>query len=90
MFLKNIFTVLYETTELLICNMFGSVLECYELTVVRLLWTMRALANKATIGLVWKEFGLYKVVNVDCVLIANFRGYFDLIGTRVIVFVNNS
>ena len=36
------------------CNMFRSVLECYELTVVSLLWTRRALANKAKIGLVWK------------------------------------
>ena len=51
---KKIFTVLYETIELLICNMFGSVLECYELTGVGLLWTRRALANKATIGLVLK------------------------------------
>ena len=37
------------------CNMFGSVLECYELTGVSLLWTRRALANKAKIGLVWKQ-----------------------------------
>ena len=50
----KIFTVLYETIELLICNMFGSVLECSELTGVALFWTRRALANKATIGLVWK------------------------------------
>ena len=49
-----IFIVLYETIELLICNMFGNVLECYELTGVCLLWTRRALANKSTIGLVWK------------------------------------
>ena len=35
-------------------NMFGSVLECYELTGVCLLWTRRALADKAKIGLVWK------------------------------------
>ena len=33
----------------LFCNMFGSVLECYELTGVSLLWTRRALANKAKI-----------------------------------------
>ena len=39
----------------LFCNMFGSVLECYELTGVSLLWTRRALANKAKIGLVWKQ-----------------------------------
>ena len=47
---------LYETMELLISDMFGSVLDCYELTGVGLLWTRRALANKATIpvGLVWK------------------------------------
>ena len=41
------------------CNMFGSVLECYELTGVGLLWIRRALANKAKIGLVWKKIGLY-------------------------------
>ena len=29
----------------LFCNMFGSVLECYGLTGVSLLWTRRALAN---------------------------------------------
>ena len=40
-------------------NMFGSVLECYELTGVSLLWTRRALANKAKIGLAWKKIGLY-------------------------------
>ena len=34
-------------------NMFGSVLECYELTGVSL-WARKALANKAKIGLVWK------------------------------------
>ena len=43
----------------LFCNMFGSVLECYELTGARLLWTRRALANKAKIWLVWKKIGLY-------------------------------
>ena len=41
----------------LFCNMFGSVLECYELTGVRLLWTRRALANKAKnkacVKLIW-------------------------------------
>ena len=31
----------------LFCNMFGSVLECYELTGVSLLWIRRALANTA-------------------------------------------
>ena len=41
-------------------NMFGSVLECYELTGVSLLWTRRALANKAKMGLVRKYFGLFK------------------------------
>ena len=40
-------------------NMFGSVLECNELTGVSLLWTRRALANKAKIGLAWKKIGLY-------------------------------
>ena len=49
MIFKKIFTVLYETIKLLICSMFGSVLECYELTGVGLFWTRRALANKATI-----------------------------------------
>ena len=34
-------------------NMFGSVLECCELTGVSLLWTRMALANKAKIGLVF-------------------------------------
>ena len=41
-------------------NMLGSVLECYELTGVSLLWTRRALANKAKIGLVWKKMGYIK------------------------------
>ena len=54
MFFFLIFTVLCETIGLSICNMFGSVLECYELTGVGLLWTRMALANKATIGLVYK------------------------------------
>ena len=44
----------------LFCNMFGSIVECYELTGVSLLWTMRALANKAKIGLVWKKLGFIK------------------------------
>ena len=39
----------------LFCNMFGSVLECYELTDVSLVWPWRALANKGKIGLVWKK-----------------------------------
>ena len=26
---------------------------------------------------------------MDCILIVNFRGYFDLLDTSVIVFVNN-
>ena len=44
----------------LFCNMFGSVLVCYELTGVSLLlWTRRALANKVNIGLVWKKIELY-------------------------------
>ena len=69
-------------------NMFGSVLERYELIGISLLWTRRALANKAKIGLVWKKFGLYQGVYVDCILIVNFKGYFDLLDTSVIVFVN--
>ena len=44
----------------LFCNTFGSVLECYELTGVSLLWTRRALANKAKIGLVWENVGFIK------------------------------
>ena len=40
--------------------MFGSVLECYELTGGSLLWTRRVLANKAKIGLVWKNLGFTK------------------------------
>ena len=44
----------------LFCNMFGSVLECYELTGGSLLWTRRALANKAKKGLVWKNLGFTK------------------------------
>ena len=39
----------------LFCSMFGSVLECYELTGFSMLWRRRALANKAKIGLVWKK-----------------------------------
>ena len=73
----------------LFCNMFGSVLECYELTGVSLLWTRKAFANKAKIGLVLKKIGLYEGVYVDCILIANFRGYFDLLNTSIIVLVNN-
>ena len=52
-----ILTVLYETIELLICNMFGSVLGCYELTGVGLLWTRTALAskagNRACVEIIW-------------------------------------
>ena len=73
----------------LFCYMSGSVLECYELTGVSLLWTRWALANKAKIGLVWKKIELYEGVYVDCILIVNFRGYFDQLDTSVIVFVNN-
>ena len=41
-------------------NMFGSVLECCELTGVSLLWTRMALANKAKIGLVFFfKLGIY-------------------------------
>ena len=71
------------------CNMFGSVLGCYGLTGVSLLWTRRALANKAKIGIVWKKIWLYQGVYVNCILIVNFMGYFDLLDTSVIVFVNN-
>ena len=44
----------------LFSNMFGSVLDCYELTGVSLLWTRRSLANKAKIGLLWKILGFIK------------------------------
>ena len=44
----------------LFCNMLKSVLECYELTGVSLLWTRKALANKAKIGLVSKNLGFIK------------------------------
>ena len=44
----------------LFCNMFRSVLECYELTGVRLLWTRRALANKAKKGLCENNLGFLK------------------------------
>ena len=73
----------------LFCNMFGSVLECYELTGVSLLWTRWALAYKAKIGFVWRKIGLYWGVYVDYILIVNLKGYFDLLDTSVIVFVNN-
>ena len=66
----------------LFCNMFGSVSECYELNGVSLLWTWRALANKAKKGLVLKKFVLYEVY-VDCILIVNFRAYFDQLDTSV-------
>ena len=49
-----------KSLNYLFCNMFGSVLECYELTGVSLLWTRRALANKAKIGLLWKKLGFIK------------------------------
>ena len=42
------------------CNMFGGVLECYELTGVGWLWTRRVFANKAKIGFVWKKIGFIK------------------------------
>ena len=44
----------------LFCSMLGSVLECYELTGVGLLWTRKALANKAKIRLVWKKMSFIK------------------------------
>ena len=41
--------------------LFANVLECYELTGVSLLWTRRALANKAKIGKnVWQKLGFIK------------------------------
>ena len=55
-------------------NMFGSVLECSELTGVSLLWTSMALANKAKIGLVFlKKLGIYHGVYFDCIIIINLR-----------------
>ena len=70
-------------------NMFGSVLECCELTGVSLLWTKMVLANKAKIGLVFQKLGIYHRVYLDCIIIINLRGYIDLLDTSVIVFVNN-
>ena len=70
-------------------NMFGSVLECFELTGVSMLWTRMALANKVKIGLVFLKFGIYHGVSFDCIIIINLRGYIDLLDTSVIVFVNN-
>ena len=45
----QISTVLYETIHF-ICNMFGSVLECYELTGVSLPWRRRAMPCTAQLG----------------------------------------
>ena len=74
----------------LFLNMFGSVLECCELTGVSLLWTRMALANKAKIGLVFVfKLGIYHGVYFDCIIVINLRGYIDLLDTSVIVFVNN-
>ena len=70
-------------------SIFGSVLECCELTGVSLLWTRMALANKAKIGLVLLKLGIYHGVYFDCIIIINLRGYIDLLDTSVIVFVNN-
>ena len=70
-------------------NMFGSVLECCELTGVSLLWTSSALANKAKIWLVFFKLGIYHGVYFDCIMIIYLRGYIDLLDTSVIVFVNN-
>ena len=61
-------------------NMFGSVLECCELTGVSMLWTRMALANKAKIGLFFK-LGIYHGVYFDCIIITNLRGYIDLLDT---------
>ena len=49
-FIRN-YWIIYFVTCL---EVFWSVMEYYELTGVSLLWTRRALANKAKIGLVWK------------------------------------
>ena len=74
----------------LIFNMFGSVLECCELTGVSLLWTRMALANKAKIGLfVFFKLGIYHGVYFDCTIIINLMGYIDPLDTNVIVFVND-
>ena len=70
--------------------MFGSVLECSDLTGVSLLWTRMALANKAKIELVFflKIRDLSRSL-FDCIIFINLRGYIDLLDTSVIVFVNN-
>ena len=71
-------------------NMFGSVLECCELTSVSLLWTRMALANKVKIGFVFFfKLGIYHGVYFDCIIIINLRGYIDLLHTSVNVVVNN-
>ena len=59
-------------------NMFGSVLECCELTGISVLWTRMALANKAKIGLVFKKIWICHRVYFDCIIIINLRGYIDL------------
>ena len=64
--------------------MFGSVLECCELTGVSLLWTRMALANEAKIFFFFK-LGIYHGVYFDCMIIMNLRGYIDLLDTSVIV-----
>ena len=71
-------------------NMFGSLLECCELTGASLLWTRMAWANKAKIGLVFQKLGIYHGVYLDCIIIINLKGYIDLLDTSIIVFVNNS
>ena len=74
-------------------NMFGSVLECCELTGVSLLWSRMALANKAKIGLVFLflffKLGIYHGIYFDCIISINIRGYIDLLDTGVIIFVND-
>ena len=71
-------------------SMFGSVLECCELTGVSLLWTRMALANKAKKGLCFFfKLGIYHGVYFDCIIIINLRGYIDLLDTSVIVLSNN-
>ena len=67
-------------------NMFGSVLECCELTGVSLLWTRMALANKAKIVF----FLLIRDLSRSLLwLYYIYRGYIDLLDTSIIVFVDN-
>ena len=59
-----------ELFNCLFCDMFGSILECYDLTGVSLLWTRRALANKASIGLIVNFRGYFDLLEIQALLIS--------------------